>query len=155
MQKEAILKVIEEWMEGTTFFMVDITINRNNEIYVEFESETDNVDIDDCASLSQFIESRFDRVAEDYALEVSSAGLGQPFKVLKQYIKNIGNEVEVLPKTGKKFSGILKSADAGTFSLEMARKVKPEGAKRPVVVTETVTFTYDEVANVHSIVPFS
>ena len=58
----------------------------------------DGVWIEDCVDLSRFIESRLNRDAEDFELEVGSAGIGQPFKVLQQYINHIGEEVEVLTK---------------------------------------------------------
>ena len=41
--------------------------------------------IEDCVELSRYIESRLNREDEDYELEVGSAGIGQPFKVLQQY----------------------------------------------------------------------
>jgi ribosome maturation factor RimP len=155
MQKEAIIRVIEEWMDKTTFFLVDVNISHDNEVQIEFDSETDDVDIDDCASLSTFIESRFDRNIEDYSLEVGSAGLGKPFKVLKQFEKNIGNEVEVLPKTGKKCSGVLKSVNSETFSIELTVKVRANDSKRPVNMTETLVFSYEEVKSVRYVIRFS
>jgi len=98
-----------------------------------------------CANLSKFIESRIDREIEDYELEVGSAGLGMPFKVLKQYEKNLGEEVEVLSKDGKKFSGILKSASEESFTIIISKQVKPEGAKRKITVEEDLVFSYNEV----------
>ena len=41
-------------------------------------------DIVEFAELSRFIESHLDREVEDFELEVGSAGLGQPFRVLRQ-----------------------------------------------------------------------
>lgn len=154
MQIEAVKKVIEEWMNGTSFFLVDLTINRDNDIKVEFESEDEDIDIEDCVSLSKHIEANFDREAEDYSLEVGSAGLGQPFKVLKQYEINIGNEVEVISKDGKKQKGILMSANSESFGLEVLMKVKNEGSKRPVEINVLKMYRYDEVKSVKYVVHF-
>ena len=77
------------------------------------------------------------REDEDYELEVGSAGIGQPFKVLQQYINHIGKEVEVLAKDGRKLSGVLKEADEQHFVVTIQKKVKEEGAKRPKLVTRT------------------
>ena len=52
---------------------------------------------------------------EDYELEVGSAGIGQPFKVLQQYVAHVGCEVEVLDKTGKKWTGVLADANEENF----------------------------------------
>ena len=72
---------------------------------------------------------------EDYELEVGSAGLTAPFKVLQQYLKNVGNEVEVLTADGRKFTGILQQVDSttGAFTVAVPTKVKHEGQKRPVI----------------------
>lgn len=155
MQKEALIKAIEEWMVDTTFFLVDVHISADNDVSIAFESSTDDVDIDDCVSLTKHIEDRFDRAVDDYSLEVGSAGLGQPFKVLKQFEKHLGQEVEVLPKTGKKITGILLAANDLGFTVEVSRKVKTEGSKRPLLAMEAVTFTHAEVKHVAVVVHFS
>jgi len=155
MQKEGLVKVVEEWMEGTPFFLVDVQISTDNDVIIAFESSTDDVEIDDCVSLTRFIEEHFDRTVEDYALEVGSAGLGQPFKVLKQFEKHLGQEIEVLPKTGKKETGILQAADEQGFTVELIRKVKTEGSKRPVLTKEHVTYAHTDVKHVAAVVHFS
>ncbi|MDA6864900.1 hypothetical protein OSL55_28255, partial [Escherichia coli] len=83
---------------------------------------------DDCVELSRYIESKLDREEEDYELEVGSAGIGQPFKVLQQYLIHIGKEVEILTKEGKKLEGVLKDANEENFTVTIEKKVKPEGA---------------------------
>ena len=96
----------------------------------------------------------FDREVEDYELEVGSAGLTSPFKVRGQYEKNIGNEVEVLSRDGRKLHGVLTEVGETTFTIEIEKKVKPEGAKRPVVVTEPIEFGYDAVKSVKYLINF-
>ena len=61
-------------------------------------------------SLSRFIEEGLDRDEEDFDLEVGSAGIGQPFKVLQQYEIHLGDEVEILTTAGKKLQGRLTAA---------------------------------------------
>ena len=85
---------------------------------------------------------------------MGSAGIGQPFKVLKQYLNHVGREVEVLTKEGKKMEGILKEADAEKFVVTVQKKVKPEGAKRPKLVDEDITFMYDEVKYTKYLISF-
>ena len=60
------------------------------------------VGIEDYMALRNHIEAGLDRDVEDYELEVTSTGLTSPFKTLRQYLKNIGNEVEVLKMTTAK-----------------------------------------------------
>lgn len=89
-----------------------------------------------------------------YELEVGSAGIGQPFKVLQQYINHIGKEVEVLTKDGRKLSGVLKEADEQHFVVTIQKKVKEEGAKRPKLVDEDLTFTYEEIKYTKYLISF-
>jgi ribosome maturation factor RimP len=143
-QKELITQLVEEFIADTEQFIVDVKVSPDNDIVVELDSAK-GIDIEYCAELSRFIESKFDREVEDFDLEVGSAGLGSPFKVLKQYQKNIGNEVEILTKAGQKFSAMLKDATEESFTVTVTKQVKPEGAKRKITVEEDVVFTYNEV----------
>ena len=70
-------------LEGSKLFLVSVTATPTNEIEVVIDSD-DSVDIDDCVNLSQTIEAQFDREAEDFELTVTSAGVGQPLKLLRQ-----------------------------------------------------------------------
>ena len=143
-EREDILRYVEEGLQGTDYFVVDVTVQPGNTIVVEIDNR-EGVDIDRCVELSRFIESKLDRDTEDFELEVGSAGLTSPFKVLGQYRKNIGNEVEVLTKGGVKLSGVLKDAGEERFTVTITKKVKPENAKRKIEVEENLTFAYDEV----------
>ena len=110
--------------------------------------------IEDCVELSRFIESKLNREEEDYELEVGSAGIGQPFKVLQQYYNHVGSDVEVLTKDGRKLTGVLKDADEEKFVVAVQKKVKVEGAKRPKLMEEDETFRYDEIKYTKYLISF-
>lgn len=152
-EKSIVKALVEEWLADKEYFLVDINISTDDRIVVEID-HAEGVWIEDCVELSRFIESRLSRDEEDYELEVGSAGIGQPFKVLQQYINHVGREVEVLTAEGKKLHGILSSADADGFELTVSVKKKLEGAKRPKMVEETLPFRYDEVKHVKYIINF-
>lgn len=151
--KNALKEFIERSLEGSDLYLVDLTIGSQNEITVEIDSDT-SVDIDKCVELTRAIEKAFDREKEDYDLEVGSSGLTSPFKVKRQYDKNIGNEVEVLARDGKKYKGMLRSAGDESFTIVSEEKVKPDGAKRPVLEKTDRTFRYDEVKYTKYILQF-
>jgi len=151
--KQAVNQVVEDFLKDSAYYLVELNIATDNRISIEIDS-FDGVSIDFCVELNRHIESQFDREAEDYELEVSSAGLTEPFKVLKQYEKNIGNEVEVLTKTGKKLTGVLTSATENEFELEIERTEKPEGSKRKTIVNEILTFKYEEIKHTKYIIRF-
>ena len=151
--KEIVQRLAENFLENSSHYLVGVDIHPNNHIVVEIDSDQ-SVGIDDCVALSRYIESQLDREVEDFELEVGSAGITQPFKILRQYQKNIGNEVETLTRTGKKISGILQSAGEHQFTVRIEKQVKPEGAKRKISVEEELTFSYDEIKSTKYVIRF-
>ena len=151
--KNVVTRIVEEWLEGKDYFLVDVTVTPDDKIVVEID-HAEGVWIDDCVDLSRYIESKLNREEEDYELEVGSAGIGQPFKVLQQYIIHIGKEVEVLGKDAKKGTGVLTDANEENFTITVQVKVKPEGAKRPKLVEQNVTFVYDEIKYTKYLISF-
>lgn len=142
--KNVVKTVVEEWLQDKEYFLVDIEVSTDDRIVVEID-HADGVWIEDCVSLSRFIEDRLNRDEEDYELEVGSAGIGQPFKVEQQYINCIGKNVEVLAADGKKMEGVLKSVDGRQFVVTVSEKQKVEGKKRPQLVEVEKEFSMDEV----------
>ena len=151
--KNVVTQIVEEWLEGKDYFLVDVTVSPDDKIVVEID-HADGVWIDDCVELSRFIESKLNREEEDYELEVGSAGIGQPFKVLQQYRIHLGKDVEVMDKTGKKWAGVLTEVTENNFTIIVEVKVKSEGAKRPKLVEQSVTFTYDEIKYTKYLISF-
>lgn len=151
--KENVCEIVNEWLADKDYFLVEVTISPDNRIVVEIDHK-EGVWIEDCVELSRYIESRLDRDKEDYELEVGSAGIGQPFKVLQQYLNHVGCDVEVMTQDGRKLTGVLKEADEQHFVLTVKKKVKEEGAKRPKMVDEDLTFAYNEIKYTKYLISF-
>ena len=129
-------------------FIVDISVSKDNDIILTIEKEEGTIDLDDCVSLSRYFETKFDREAEDYSLTVSSAGLDQPFKVYRQFLKAVGTKVEVLLKGGKKMVAVLEAADEESVTLKYVAKEAVEGKKKKELVEHVDRFTLDQVNSV-------
>lgn len=142
--KDTVRSIVEEWLDGKEYFLVDIEISPDARIVVEID-HADGVWIEDCVELSRFIEDHLSRDEEDYELEVGSAGLGQPFKVAQQYHCFVGKDVEVLDADGKKYKGVLKAVEGNDFTVTVQEKQKVEGKKRPQLVDTDHTFQMDKV----------
>ena len=142
--KNIISQLVNEKLASSDNYLVDVVIKPGNLIVVEIDND-EGVCIDDCAELSRYVESHLDREVEDFELEVGSAGITSPFKVLRQYIKNIGNEVEMLLKNGTKLSGVLKAADENGVIVTVEKQVKPERAKRKITIEEDLSYTFEEI----------
>ena len=143
--KNAVQKAVEEWLDGKEYFLVDLSVSADDRIVVVID-HAEGVWIEDCAELSRYIESKINREEEDYELEVGSAGLGQPFRMKRQFEIHVGKPVETLSKDGRKHRGTLLSVDDEGFVLGEQQKVKEEGKKRPVLKEVPVRFAFDEVS---------
>lgn len=124
--------------------LTDVKVTADNDISVEVDA-IHPLDLDFCAALSRYIESRLDREKEDYSLEVGSVGLTDPFKTLFQYRKHLGNDVEVLARDGKKYKGVLVEVGEDAFSVDAEQMVAVEGKKRKQKEIRTLTWRYGEV----------
>ena len=143
--KKLVESVVNEWLQDKDYFLVDATVSADNCIVVTID-HAEGVWIEDCAELSRFIESRLNRDEEDFELEVGSAGLGQPFRVRRQWEIHVGEPVETQTRDGHKYQGTLVEVTDDGFTMEVEKKVKPEGAKRAHKELVAMNFTYHEIA---------
>ncbi len=143
-EKSVLLELANEYLKDSSNYLVEVSLVAGNNITIEIDNDN-GVDIEDCVALSRFIESKLDRDTEDFELTVTSAGLTSPLRTLRQYKKFEGKEVEVLSKNGMKYKGVIKSSDENGFTIIVTKKVKPEGAKRKVDVSEDISFKFEEV----------
>ena len=143
-ERNTVKTVVEEWLSGNDYFLVDVTFTPDDRIVVEID-HADGVWIEDCAELSRFMQERLGEELGDYELEVGSAGIGQPFKVEQQYANHVGMEVEVLDAEGKKVQGVLKQVEGRDFVVTVKEKQKLEGKKRPQLVEVDKTYNMDNI----------
>ena len=136
-------------------FLVDVSVSKDNDIVVTIESEEGKIELDDCVALSRYFETQFDRENEDYCLTMTSAGLDQPFKVFKQFVKAVGTKVEVQLKGGKKMVALLEAADEESVTLKYLVKEAVEGKKKKELVEHVDCFTMDQVNSVRPFVEFN
>ena len=66
--KNVVTRIVDEWLEGKDYFLVDVTVSPDDKIVVEID-HAEGVWIDDCVELSRYIESKLDREEEDYEKE--------------------------------------------------------------------------------------
>ena len=145
--------LVEQWLDGKEYFLTDLTVTPDDCITVEID-QADGVWIEDCVQLSRYIEDHLSRDEEDYELEVGSAGLGQPFKVLRQWQNHIDKPVEIITADSRKLKGTLRAADADSVTLAVRQKVQVEGKKRPVMQDVDITLPMSEVKSGRYLIDF-
>lgn len=150
--EELIAERIAELDNG--LFVVELNISATNVITVEIDKHEGSVSVSDCMSVSRNVEHNLDREEQDFEITVSSAGLDKPFRVLPQYVKNIGRDVKVKLNDGSKLEGTLIKADENQFVIENSRKEKIEGKKKKEVIVEQQALNYSDIKETKIVISF-
>jgi ribosome maturation factor RimP len=141
MHKEKDIRhAIETILKDSGLFLVDVNISKGNRIRILIDRQ-EGINIEECARVNRLLGSRLNRDIEDFDLEVSSPGVDAPLKVFPQYLKNIGNEVEVIKKDGIKISGRLTRVDDTGLFLKINEEVKRSNGKNKVNNSEYLLFS--------------
>jgi ribosome maturation factor RimP len=122
-EKNNIVGLADEFLQNTDKYVVDLQVKPGNIIAVTIDGDTP-VTIVDCIQLSKFIESKLDREIEDFDLKISSFGAEKPFKMIRQYRKNIGRDVEIIMEDDTIVKGKLLDI------VDEKIKIKPAGKKK-------------------------
>jgi len=146
--KETLQNLVEELLAGTDKFLVDVLIQPTNRISVYIDSDS-SVSIGDCQEVNRFIESHLDRDSEDYDLTVSSSGIDRPIKLLRQYKKHIGKELDVATTDGKNMSGILINVNEDSLEFEHPVKKPKKEIKQ-----ENTVLLFSEIKTAKLIIKF-
>ena len=151
-----IRELVEEEIQAIPemdYFIVDVSVSSSNAIRVEIDGDK-GVKINDCVQISRRIEGSLDREEEDFELTVSSAGMDQPFKILRQYQRYIGREVQVITKEGVKHKARLMAANEGEVVLEKVSREKVEGKKKKQIVTREIKVPMEQVKETKVVISF-
>ncbi|HUQ67539.1 MAG TPA: hypothetical protein VM101_15360 [Flavitalea sp.] len=106
------------------YFLVEVKIRPTNNVKVFLDGDK-GISIEKCISynrqLYKLLESSDLFPPDDFSLEVSSPGLDEPLKLMRQYYKNTGRKVEVLLKDGVKTEGVMKQVTQSGIIVEETR----------------------------------
>lgn len=151
--KERIQKLIDEKLEGTDFFVVSLEVLPGNKIQVEMDGDN-GFPISECVNFSRQIEHNLDREEEDFSLNVGSPGLTKPFKVQRQYAKNVGRNVKVKCADGTAVKGELLSVSNEGIVVKTTRKERVEGKKKKVEIVEEVSLSQVDILETKLVLDF-
>jgi ribosome maturation factor RimP len=134
----------EAFLEGSSGFLVDIRVSEGNAISILLDDD-EGTSIEKCIALSRYLESELDRDAEDFSLDVSSPGLDQPLKLHRQYVKNLGRDVQLKISGAGKVEGKLVRAAESDVTIMIREKRRIEGRKAKEWVEEELTYPLDDL----------
>ena len=93
--RDKISDLLDEGLkEKPSLFLVDLAITDAFKVIVTLDGDN-GVNLQDCIDISRAIDNNLDREEQDYSLEVASAGVSTPLKLVRQYKKNIGRTLKV------------------------------------------------------------
>jgi ribosome maturation factor RimP len=148
-----IKKLVAEKIEGTDTFIVEVVVKPGNKISILVDNDK-GLSIKDCVSISRHVESSLDRETEDFELQVSSPGLDQPLKNVRQFKKHVGKQVNVITSEGNKITGLLKDADDESIEIEERSKEKVEGKKSKQLVIRNTRLPYSKLKETRILISF-
>src|SRR6187399_540348 len=130
---ETQVQAVERMVEGLLaddpqYFLVEVKIRQTNNVKVFLDGDK-GISIEKCISynrqLYKMLESSDLFPPDDFSLEVSSPGLDEPLKLIRQYYKNVGRQVELVFQDGSKKEGrLLEVTEDGVIIEEIKGKNK-------------------------------
>jgi ribosome maturation factor RimP len=150
MEQEALASRIDELLAdklaGTDVFPVEVKVLPGARIEVYLDSDS-GLTIKQCAAVSRFLELHLETeklVPDSYKLEVSSPGVGQPLKLHRQYLKNIGRMVEVTVDDGNVHTGKLEAVSEADITItweEKDKETKKKAVRNLTIPTASIKQT--------------
>ena len=147
--KKIVLQLIEERIEGTDIFIVDVDISAGNKISITLDAD-EGLSIEKCMSVSRNVEHNLDREEEDFSLEVTSFGLSNPLQLPRQFQKYLGKKIVVITNEMEKLEGVLLAFDDNGLSLEMELTKKQIKAK----VESKINISFDDIKETKAAISF-
>ena len=122
--------LLQPMVDERGFELVDVGyVKEGSNWYLRaFIDKPGGISIDDIEPISRELSEKLDQedfISDAYILEVSSPGLGRPLKKDKDFVRSIGEEIEIhlyrAINKQKEFVGILKefNKEENTFTVEL------------------------------------
>lgn len=134
-EKRVTALVEEKISDRPELFLVEVKMLPNNKLIIHVDGD-EGISIQDCAAISRHVGFHLEEentIEKAYNLEVSSPGVGEPLKLQRQYVKNVGRELSVKLDGGEIKEGKLLSVEDQSITIEA--KVKEKGKKAQLVET--------------------
>jgi len=136
---QTIEKLLAPLLTGD-IFLVSIKVKPTNNFKIYLDADS-GLGIEKCIKINRALYKIMEEMGMypdgDFSLEVSSPGVDEPLKLLRQYKKNIGRNVEVTTNDDVKKEGLLKEVTQEAITIEHT-----EGkGKKAVTLNTAINFT--------------
>lgn len=139
--------------ERKHLFLIDLSINDANKISVVLDGDF-GVNLQDCIDVSRAIENNLDREEQDFSIEVASAGVSSPLKLVRQFKKNIGRTLKVKTIASEEVEAKLTSVDDEKITLEWQAREPKKIGKGKETVEKKLELPYEKIKEAIVIISF-
>jgi len=152
--EERVQQLVEEHLKSRPdLFLIDMKISPDSNIVITIDGDQ-SLSLQDCLDLSRAVESQLDREAHDFSLQVTSSGLSEPLKLVRQYKKNIGRPLDLLLQNDKKVEGKLTHVNETEITLEQQFRRPKKVGKGKEDVTEEIKIPFAEIKKAMLVLKF-
>jgi ribosome maturation factor RimP len=142
--REKVKSLLEEGLaEYPDLFLIDLTITDTYKIIVTLDGDN-GVQLQDCINISRAVEHNLDREEQDFALEVASAGVSLPLKLVRQFKKNIGRTLQIKLAT-ETIEALLVAVSEQDITVEWQSREPKKIGKGKETVLHNETILYSEI----------
>jgi ribosome maturation factor RimP len=124
-------------------FLIDFSISESQKIMIILDGDY-GVTLQDCIDISRAIEHNLDREQHDFSLEVASAGLSTPLKMIRQYRKNLGRVLKVITAT-QNIEAKLDDVNDSFITLSWTAREPKKIGKGKETVEKSIELPYSEI----------
>lgn len=150
--KNQIKDWVEELLEGSDRFVVDVII-KNNDVIMVFLDADSSLTIEHCIQVSKMIESKLDRDAIDFELRVSSAGVDHPLTLKRQYAKNLNRNLQIQLNDGTELFGKLIEANENNIIVQPFTEIKRKKLTQQLI-GEATSIALDNIREAKVMISF-
>ncbi len=136
MDSNKVKQHIEEAIaENPSLFLIDWKITPDDKIIILADGD-EGLSVEDIVRISRYVENNLDREECDFALEVSSPGVGSNLTMPRQFVKNLGRTLEVTLSDKVMEGEIVEADEEGVTIFWESREQKPVGKGKITVENE-------------------
>jgi ribosome maturation factor RimP len=152
--KNKVQKVLDAALaERKELFLIDLSINDANKISIVLDGDL-GINLQDCIDISRAVENNLDREEQDFSLEVASAGISSPLKLVRQYKKNIGRTLKVKTNSLEEIEAQLTMANDEKITIEWQAREPKKIGKGKETVDKKLELSYENIKEAIVIISF-
>ena len=145
-EKKTVCQIVDEWLAGKDYFLVEVTISPDDKILVEIDHK-EGVWIEDCVELSRYIESKLNREDEDYGVPVKGGAADGLDALLATVQMPTGIPVATVALNGAKNAAVLAAQILALGEPQLAAALKAEREAMAETIAKKDEALQNEIAS--------